>query len=135
MNQQEREVIKQAFEMLWDNHHLVADNEKHAYVMLHLEVIEKVKALLEQPAPVQSLQCANCQITIDCLNDKVLHLMRQKTVPLTDEQADLLINGRGDEDDDDYVEPAGDGYGLTDADLVKLIRRVEEHHGIKKGGA
>jgi len=50
MNQQEREVIKQAFEMLWDNHHLVADNEKHAYVMLHLEVIEKVKALLEQPA-------------------------------------------------------------------------------------
>jgi hypothetical protein len=61
-------------------------------------------------------------------------LEQPETVPLTDEQADLLINGRGDEDDDDYVEPTGDGYGLTDADLVKLIRRVEEHHGIKKGG-
>jgi len=50
--------------------------------------------------------------------------------PLTDEQADLLINGRGDEGDDDYVEPTGDGFGLTDEDLVKLIRRVEAHHGI-----
>jgi len=51
-------------------------------------------------------------------------------VPLTDEQIDLLINGRGDEDDDDYVEPTGDGLGLTDEDLVKLIRRVEAHHVI-----
>jgi hypothetical protein len=51
-------------------------------------------------------------------------------VPLTDEQANLFINGRGEEGDDDYVEPTGDGYGLTDEDLVKLIRRVEAHHGI-----
>jgi hypothetical protein len=51
--------------------------------------------------------------------------------PLTDEQANLLINGRGDEGDDDYVEPTGDGLGLTDEDLVKLIRRVEAHHGIE----
>jgi hypothetical protein len=54
----------------------------------------------------------------------------QPAVPLTDEQANLLINGRGDEGEDDYVEPTGDGYGLTDEDLVKLIRRVEAHHGI-----
>jgi len=54
----------------------------------------------------------------------------QPAVPLTDKQADLLINGRGDEGDDDYVEPTGDGFGLTDEDLVKLIRRVEAHHGI-----
>jgi len=54
-----------------------------------------------------------------------------KRVPLTDEQIDLLINGRGDVDDDDYVEPTGDGFGLTDKDLVKLIRRVEKHHGIE----
>jgi hypothetical protein len=54
----------------------------------------------------------------------------QPAVPLTDEQADLLINGRGEHGDDDYVEPTGDGYGLTDADLVKLIRRVEAHHRI-----
>ena len=54
----------------------------------------------------------------------------QPAVPLTDEQADLLINGRGEHGDDDYVEPTGDGFGLTDEDLVKLIRRVEAHHGI-----
>jgi hypothetical protein len=41
---------KQALEMLEDNHHLVADNEKHAYVMLHLDVIERGKALLGKPA-------------------------------------------------------------------------------------
>ena len=53
--------------------------------------------------------------------------------PLTDEQVNLFINGRGDEDDDDYVEPTGDGFGLSDADLVRLVRRVEAAHGIKGG--
>ena len=46
-------------------------------------------------------------------------------VGLTDEEIDLFINGRGDEDDDNYVEPTGDGFGLTDADLVTLVRRAE----------
>ncbi len=50
---------------------------------------------------------------------------QRQWVGLTDEQIDLFINGRGDEDDDDYVEPTGDGFGLTDADLVKLVRRAE----------
>lgn len=57
----------------------------------------------------------------------------QPAQPLTDEQINLLINGRGDEDDDDYVEPTGDGFGLTDADLVRLVRRVEAALGITKG--
>ena len=52
--------------------------------------------------------------------------------PLTREHVNLFINGRGDEDDDDYVEPTGDGFGLTDADLVRLVRRVEAAHGIKE---
>ena len=46
-------------------------------------------------------------------------------VGLTDKDIDLFINGRGDEDDEDYVEPTGDGFGLTDADLVQLVRRSE----------
>jgi hypothetical protein len=61
MSQQLLEWAKQALEMLEDNHHLVADNEKHAYVMLHLEVIEKGKALLEQSEPVQERSCGNCK--------------------------------------------------------------------------
>lgn len=46
-------------------------------------------------------------------------------VELTDEEIDLLINGRGDEDDDDYVEPTGDGFGVTDADLKMLVHRAD----------
>jgi hypothetical protein len=46
-------------------------------------------------------------------------------VGLTDEEIDLFINGRGDEDDENYVEPTGDGFGLTDTDLVTLVRRAE----------
>ena len=46
-------------------------------------------------------------------------------VSLTDEEIDLFINGKGDEDDEDYVEPTGDGFGLTDADLVQLVRKSE----------
>jgi hypothetical protein len=53
-----------------------------------------------------------------------------KREPLTDEEVNLFINGRGDEDDEDYVEPTGDGFGLTDEDLFKLVRRVEAAHGI-----
>jgi hypothetical protein len=44
---------------------------------------------------------------------------------LTDKEIDLFINGRGDADDDNYVEPTGDGFGLTDADLLTLVRRAE----------
>lgn len=50
---------------------------------------------------------------------------RKPWVGLTDDEIDLFINGRGDEDDEDYVEPTGDGFGLTDADLVQLVRRSE----------
>jgi hypothetical protein len=63
-----------------------------------------------------------------------LKAMDAAPVPLTPEQINLLINGRGDEDDDDYVEPTGDVFGLTDEDLVKLVRRVEASHGITKKG-
>ena len=56
-------------------------------------------------------------------------------VGLTDEEIDLFINGRGDEDDDNYVEPTGDGFGLTDADLKTLVRRAEAKLREKNGGA
>jgi hypothetical protein len=55
-------------------------------------------------------------------------------VGLTNGEIDLFINGRGDEDDDDYVEPTGDGFGLTDADLITLVRRAEAKLREKNGG-
>jgi hypothetical protein len=58
--------------------------------------------------------------------DRAVNAMAQRTwVGLTNEEIDLFINGRGDEDDEDYVEPTGDGFGLTDSDLVQLVRRSE----------
>ena len=78
----------------------------------------------EAPDLQAELDATNRQVEILC--DALAKSRRQRQwVGLTDEQIDLFINGRGDEDDDDYVEPTGDGFGLTDADLVKLVRRAE----------
>jgi hypothetical protein len=50
------------------------------------EVVEALKKRLTQPDPIQSLQCFHCQVTIETLNDKVMHLLAQRTwVGLTDE--------------------------------------------------
>ena len=61
----------------------------------------------------------------DGLKPKRYPAAQRTWIGLKDEQINLFINGRGDEDDDDYVEPTGDGFGITDADLVKLVRRAE----------
>ena len=45
--QDDTALLKQALEMMEDNHHLVADNEKHAYVMQHLAVIEALRERLK----------------------------------------------------------------------------------------
>jgi hypothetical protein len=67
-----------------------------------------------QPVPVKT-----------CHDGKPWPVAPKPWVGLTDEEIDLFINGRGDEDDDNYVEPTGDGFGLTDADLKTLVRRAE----------
>jgi hypothetical protein len=46
-----------------------------------------VRSLAE---PVISLQCANCQETIETLNDKVMSLMKREWVGLTDEEVIYL---------------------------------------------
>ena len=44
-----KEALKLALEALEDNQHLVADNERHAYVMEYNDLIEKCKEALAQP--------------------------------------------------------------------------------------
>ena len=44
-----KKALKLALEALMDNEHYVAENERHAYVVLYNEVIEKCKAALAQP--------------------------------------------------------------------------------------
>ena len=52
---QEPEAMKLALEALKDNQHLIADNERHAYVMEYNTIIEKLEEALakqEQGEPV-----------------------------------------------------------------------------------
>ena len=75
MNQQLLDWAKEALEMLNDNHHLVADNEKHAYVMMHLEVIERGKALLEQQKPSVTVRYdLSAADTEAAIRDKLIEL-------------------------------------------------------------
>ena len=95
---------------------------------------------LAQPEqePVATVTSTGADITMSWWHEPALpigtnlYTTPPQRKPLTDEQVDLFINGRGDEDDEDYVEPTGDGFGLTDADLMRLVRRVEAAHGIKE---
>ena len=41
------------------------------------KAITTIQEALAQPEPIISLQCANCQLTIEQLNDKVMRLMAQ----------------------------------------------------------
>jgi len=43
------------------------------------EAIAALKSRLAQPEPIQSLECFHCQVTIETLNDKVRHLLAQRT--------------------------------------------------------
>ena len=52
-------------------------------------------------------------------------------VGLTDEQIKLIMDGRGEEGDDDYVKPAFDPFGISEDDLMNFARAIEAAHGIK----
>jgi hypothetical protein len=114
----DKKLLEQALEFLEDNQHHIADHERHAYVMLYNDFITALKARLAQPEPIQSLQCFHCQVTIETLNDKVMHLLAERK-PLTDEEAFKLVEQ--DNRMEEYVEAA-----------VRLIRRTEAAHGIKE---
>ena len=51
--------------------------------------------------------------------------------PLTDADIKLVMNGRGEEGDDDYIKPAFDPYGISEDDLLGFARAIEQAHGIK----
>jgi hypothetical protein len=53
------DLIKQALEYLEDNQHHIADNERHAYVMLYNDVITALKERLAQEKALQALHDEN----------------------------------------------------------------------------
>ena len=59
-----------------------------------------------------------------------LYTSPQPGNPLTDEQIKLIMDGRGEEGDDDYVKPAFDPFGISEDDLMNFARAIEAAHGI-----
>jgi len=55
---------------------------------------------------------------------------KREFVGLTDEQIKLIMDGRGEEGDDDYVKPAFDPFGISEDDLMNFARAIEAAHGI-----
>jgi len=69
------EVLKQAIDYIEnvpDDRDGVGHIDRHA-------LVAALKERLAQPEPILSLQCFHCQDTIETLNDKVMHLLAQRT--------------------------------------------------------
>lgn len=65
------EALKMAIEALQDNQHLIADNERHTYVMLYNEIIDKCKEALEQPAQEQILKSLRDEFAMAALQGMI----------------------------------------------------------------
>jgi hypothetical protein len=131
MSQQLREWAKQALEMLNDNHHLVADNEKHRYVMMHLDVIKRGKALLEQPSPVQNVNDLGCSGPLCGLPEHggnhhplCKQAPAQLGVPLTEKEIRKEIPPHG-----------AWKYEVGHSEAIKFARAIEAKLREKNGGA
>ena len=98
------------------------------------------EALAEQPAqqPAQQPICG-LDVYLDPNDGLKPKLFPKKPaqpskpwVGLTDEQIKLIMDGRGEEGDDDYVKPAFDPFGISEDDLMNFARAIEAAHGIKE---
>ena len=86
--------------------------------------LAKPEQLAQEPATAVSLQCANCQVTIDQLNDKVMYLMAQPAQePLSNDFLEILEAVRRELDDGDKSGNAPghvhDVPGIWDSDNYK----------------
>ena len=118
MTPQERKVMELAFEALNENQHLVADNERHAYVMEYNSIIEKCEEALAQPEqePVKlvSYNC-KCGRTMNFESDHGVVAPQRK--PLTDEDVERIVR-------EARVGEHGIGYTIA--------RAIEAAHNIKE---
>jgi len=120
----DKEAMKLALEALEDTHYRIISAGLLDQDLLNrnFTVATALRERLAQPEPIQSLQCFHCQVTIETLNDKVMHLLAQRK-PLTEEQIWKAIRP----------------LATTDQLCKKLIdismdeyRAIEVAHGIKE---
>lgn len=104
-----------------ERHELQTKGEHPAPCARHCEanafqiVIKNLQAQLAQPEQDPVFDCPRCG-----------HCCPQRTwVGLTEEQIKLVMDGRGEEDDDDYVKPAFDQFGISEDDLMNFALAIE----------
>jgi hypothetical protein len=91
----DKDAMKLALDALENQIANVYDTESNAYKKC-APAITALKERLAQPEPIQSLQCFHCQVTIETLNDKVMHLMAERTwAGLTNEEIDQICGDVG----------------------------------------
>jgi hypothetical protein len=115
-----KEAMKLALEALKDNQHLVADNERHAYVMEYNAIIEKreeARAKQEQGEPVAWMQSDEVHISLrkDHYHTIPLYTTPQQRKPLTVREIAEFVGTHE--------------YG---AEQLKWFRLGEAAHGIKE---
>ena len=136
------EALKLALEALRDNQHLVADNERHAYVMEYNGIIEKCEKTLSQPEQepaywqwrrkqddwqVRMIFSHEVRATTEDSEVRTLYTTQPQRKPLTDEQIDAVMPQPT---DFGIVQPPWSGSDITI--LRAMARAIEAAHGIKE---
>jgi hypothetical protein len=110
------EALKLAFEALKENQHLVAENQRHAYVMEYNSIIEKCEEALAQPKELEQKPATKEQIREAMIFNLPLYTTPPQRKPLTDEQINAFFQG---------MKP-NNGFWLS------FARAIEAAHGIKE---
>jgi len=84
-------MTHEEIDIMWQQAMRQSIEEGEMFTRYHFAKLVAEKALA-QPEPILSLQCFHCQDTIETLNDKVMHLLAQRTwVGLTDEDRQVVF--------------------------------------------
>ena len=113
MTPQERKVMELAFEALKENQHLVADNERHAYVMEYNSIIEKCEEAL---AKTEQEPATKEQIREAMIFNLPLYTNPPQRKPLTPEQFNHMA----------------ELFVIPPHHVEMVVRAIEAAHGIKE---
>ncbi len=142
------EALMMAVEALEDNQHYIAENERHKYVMLYNEIINKCKEALEQPAqepvayilrneyneyrlePMDNLKITDFPVEVEVK----LYTHPHQWQGLTDEHLlGQLFGIRFQRHTENLMSNPPQikySYTIQESDLIKFARAIEQAHGI-----
>ena len=110
------EALTLALEALKENQHLVADNERHAYVMEYNSIIEKCEEALAQPKEPEQEPATKEQIREAMIFNLPLYTNPPQRKPLTPEQFNHMA----------------ELFVIPPHHVEMVVRAIEAAHGIKE---